>query len=111
MRFLEKIHNSPHFEDYEDPLMEIVQYGEDPEHKYDPKIMGQYVLTGSHRLELKAAISQSLAGRTAIIKLLPFSISELEAAGIAYESFEEYSVKGFLPQVYDRLIRPLALPK
>ncbi|EDM25203.1 ATPase (AAA+ superfamily)-like protein [Lentisphaera araneosa HTCC2155] len=70
------------------------------------KIMGQYVLTGSHQLELKAAISQSLAGRTAIIKLLPFSISELEAAGIAYESFEEYSLKGFLPQVYDRSIRP-----
>lgn len=43
LEFLEEIKDSPHFEDYEDPLMEIVQYGEDPEHKYDPEIMRKYV--------------------------------------------------------------------
>jgi predicted AAA+ superfamily ATPase len=44
---------------------------------------GQFVLTGSHQLELRAAITQSLAGRTGILNLLPFSIIELEAAKIA----------------------------
>lgn len=43
LEFLEEIKDSPHYEDYEDPLMEIVQYGEDPEHKYNPEIMRQYV--------------------------------------------------------------------
>ena len=34
----------------------------------------QFILTGSFQQGLKSAISQSLAGRTAIINLLPFSI-------------------------------------
>ena len=41
---------------------------------------GQFVLTGSHQLELSASISQSLAGRTGILHLLPLTISELSAA-------------------------------
>ena len=38
---------------------------------------GQFVLTGSHQLELRAAVSQSLSGRTALLNLLPFSLPEL----------------------------------
>jgi predicted AAA+ superfamily ATPase len=38
---------------------------------------GHFVLTGSHQFQLAASISQSLAGRVAIINLLPFSLSEL----------------------------------
>lgn len=41
------------------------------------KVPGQFILTGSHQLELGAAISQSLAGRTAVVTLLPLSFSEL----------------------------------
>ncbi|MBN1130685.1 MAG: ATP-binding protein [Chitinispirillaceae bacterium] len=37
---------------------------------------GHYVLTGSHQFQLAASISQSLAGRVAIVNLLPFSLSE-----------------------------------
>ena len=37
---------------------------------------GQFILTGSNNLMLMASISQSLAGRCAIFKLLPFSYSE-----------------------------------
>ncbi len=44
---------------------------------------GQFVLTGSHQLQLREAIGQSLAGRTAILQLLPLSIEELTAAGSA----------------------------
>lgn len=41
------------------------------------KIKAQFILTGSHQLELGAAITQSLAGRTAVLKLLPLSMAEL----------------------------------
>ena len=43
MRFLDSIGNSPHFEDYEEPLMEVIHFGNDPEHQYDPDIIRQYV--------------------------------------------------------------------
>ncbi len=67
---------------------------------------GQFVLTGSHQLELRAAITQSLAGRTGILHLLPFSIKELEVAKITFDAFEEYIFTGFLPRVYDQNQRP-----
>lgn len=67
---------------------------------------GQFVLTGSHQLELRAAITQSLAGRTGILHLLPFSIRELGAAQITFDTVEEYIFTGFLPRIYDQNQRP-----
>ena len=67
---------------------------------------GQFVVTGSHQMELRSAISQSLAGRTAILHLLPLSITELADAGINYTSFEEYAFRGFLPRIHDKAMRP-----
>lgn len=67
---------------------------------------GQFVLTGSHQLELRAAITQSLAGRTGILHLLPLTISELSAAGIQFDEFEDYLFNGFMPRVYDQQQRP-----
>jgi predicted AAA+ superfamily ATPase len=67
---------------------------------------GQYVLTGSHQLSLREAISQSLAGRTAILNLLPFSISELKSADIQFNRFEDYCFTGFLPRIYEESQRP-----
>lgn len=67
---------------------------------------GQFVLTGSHQLELRAAISQSLAGRTGILHLLPFSIKELQSAKIEFDRFEDYLFNGFLPRIYDQNQRP-----
>jgi predicted AAA+ superfamily ATPase len=69
-------------------------------------INGEFVLTGSHQLELKEAIGQSLAGRTAILNLLPLSISELTDANIRFDCFEEYAFHGFLPRIYDQKQRP-----
>ena len=43
LRFLESIGNSPHFIDYEEPLMEIVNFNKDNNHEYNPQIMKQYV--------------------------------------------------------------------
>ncbi len=67
---------------------------------------GQFVLTGSHQLELRQAISQSLAGRTGILYLLPLSIPELKNAGNKLESFEDYLFRGFLPRVHSQNQRP-----
>ena len=64
---------------------------------------GEYVLTGSHQPLLKEKVSQSLAGRTALITLLPFSIAELRRAKVAIRR-DELLYKGFLPRIYaDRL--------
>ena len=67
---------------------------------------GLYVLTGSHQLALREAVTQSLAGRTGILNLLPLSISELTEANIIFLTFEEYAYQGFLPRVYDQNQRP-----
>ena len=67
---------------------------------------GRFVLTGSHQLELRAAITQSLAGRTGILHLLPLSIGELHDAKISFDDFESYIVQGFLPRIYDQHQRP-----
>ncbi len=67
---------------------------------------GQFVLTGSHQLELREAITQSLAGRTGILNLLPFSIAELTEAKIKFEQAQDYIYQGFLPRIYDQNQRP-----
>ena len=54
---------------------------------------GRFILTGSHQPKLHEGISQSLAGRTGILKLLPFSIEELADAGISL-SRDEYIFNG-----------------
>jgi predicted AAA+ superfamily ATPase len=43
---------------------------------------GYFILTGSHNFLMNQAITQSLAGRVALLTLLPFSLSELKRGGI-----------------------------
>lgn len=69
---------------------------------------GQYILTGSHQPRLQEAVAQSLAGRTALLRLLPLSISELKAAGIAHAR-DEFIYRGFMPRLYDENINPTRL--
>lgn len=64
------------------------------------KSSGQYILTGSHQPQLGQGVSQSLAGRTGILQLLPLSIAELASAGIVLTR-DEYMVQGFMPRLYD----------
>ena len=66
---------------------------------------GRFILTGAHQLEVRQAITQSLAGRTAILHLLPLSIAEMDAAGMRFDSFEEYAFHGFLPRIHDQALR------
>lgn len=66
---------------------------------------GMFVLTGSHQLELHQAISQSLAGRAALLTLLPMSLQELEKAGIQLE-VDEAMIKGGYPRVFKDHLDP-----
>ncbi len=56
------------------------------------------------QFELSHAISQSLAGRTAIIKLLPLSYGELY--GNKEIDIEEVLLKGFYPRIHDQNLDP-----
>mgnify|MGYP001024461814 FL=1 len=72
----------------------------------EAQLNGQFVLTGSHQLALREAITQSLAGRTSILNLLPLSIAELKGANIRFTNPESYIYQGFLPRVHDQQQRP-----
>jgi len=66
---------------------------------------GQFILTGSYQPQLKANISQSLAGRTALISLFPLTIAELSYSGITLDR-DEYIYKGFMPRIYSESVTP-----
>jgi hypothetical protein len=68
---------------------------------------GLYVLTGSQQFNMLQTVSQSLAGRTAIIKLLPFSLREIKGAyPDVPDSADAYLYRGFYPRLYDQHIEP-----
>jgi len=67
---------------------------------------GQFVLTGSNNYLLQENLSQTLAGRVAILKLLPLSIEEIVNAGYQINNYEEYIFKGLYPRIYDHLLNP-----
>jgi uncharacterized protein len=66
---------------------------------------GMYLLTGSQNFQLFEKISQSLAGRTALCTLLPFSLKEL-SANRTIKSWEEYCWKGMYPRLHQQKIKP-----
>jgi uncharacterized protein len=69
-------------------------------------IKAQFVLTGSHQLELHAAIAQSLAGRTALLKLLPLSLGELYATQ-PVPQLDSVLLNGFMPGMHADNIDPV----
>lgn len=69
------------------------------------QIKGQFILTGSHQLKLRADISQSLAGRTALLTLLPLSISEVLSHS-KIKTRDELIFNGFFPRVYQDKLEP-----
>jgi uncharacterized protein len=67
--------------------------------------LGLFILTGSHQLLLQKEISQSLAGRTGILHLMPFSMHELQQAGLE-QSLDQQLFYGFYPRIYKDRIEP-----
>ena len=71
-------------------------------------INGQFILTGSQSLLLSEKISQTLAGRTAVLKLLPFGLEELSSIPEMKEKrYEEWMFTGFYPRMVDQHIQPI----
>ncbi|HLJ30947.1 MAG TPA: ATP-binding protein [Candidatus Babeliales bacterium] len=64
------------------------------------KKKGFFVVTGSQNILVHEAISQTLAGRIAILTLLPLSVSELDQANVLPDKIETAVWKGAYPQVY-----------
>lgn len=70
--------------------------------------MGLFILTGSQQFGLMSGITQSLAGRTAFVELLPFSVPELALAGKLPTTADAMLLTGGYPPLYDRDLPPAA---
>ncbi len=64
--------------------------------------MGLFVLTGSRQFGLMSGITQSLAGRTAFVELLPFSLEELAKSPKQPQNIDQMLYTGGYPPLYDR---------
>lgn len=67
---------------------------------------GLFLMSGSHNFLLMETINQSLAGRTAVLKLLPFSHGEMLEGGVLPTTIDEEIFHGSYPRIYDRHIFP-----
>ena len=65
---------------------------------------GRFILSGSQNFLLMQNITQSLAGRAAILKLLPFSYTEINKAETAVNNVNHYLFSGGYPRIYDKQI-------
>jgi hypothetical protein len=68
--------------------------------------MGRFVLTGSQNFALMAHITQSLAGRSALVQLLPLSIAELAAASRLPATLDTMILRGGYPALHARSLNP-----
>lgn len=91
---LDEVQRVPELPSYLQPLIDV-----------DPTA-GRWILTGSQHLALHEAIGQSLAGRTAIMHLLPLSRPEIERFPDFPPSLEAAMVAGGYPRIFDRGIDP-----
>lgn len=66
----------------------------------------EFVITGSQNILLHEKVSQTLAGRMALMRLLPFSIRELDDAGILPKNPEAFIYKGGYPRIHANKAEP-----
>jgi len=67
---------------------------------------GYLIITGSQQFELLEGISQSLAGRTALVRLLPFSMNEAYDFKQLDISIDQVLYTGFYPRIFDKQLNP-----
>lgn len=63
---------------------------------------GLFILTGSQQFGLLSNVTQTLAGRIAMLPLLPFSLGELQSVEKAPRTPEALLFQGLYPPIYDR---------
>jgi hypothetical protein len=62
---------------------------------------GRFILTGSQNFSLMQGISESLAGRCGVLRMMPLSAEELADSSIPFEE-KEYLFKGGWPELHAR---------
>ena len=67
---------------------------------------GRWILTGSQNLSLLESVSQSLAGRTEVLHLLPLTWGEITRFDPHPASLEEALFSGGYPRIFDRKLDP-----
>lgn len=67
---------------------------------------GRYILTGSANLNLLHSVSQSLAGRTALLTLLPLTLDEVRRFDVNPQDLDDTLWRGCSPAVFDRRLDP-----
>ena len=67
----------------------------------EEKKAGRFIITGSQQFEVTHSISQSLAGRTAILKLLPCSIDEIKRFKKPPATLDETIYSGSYPRIFN----------
>jgi uncharacterized protein len=65
---------------------------------------GFFILTSSQNFLLHKKITQTLAGRIALLTLLPLSVQELKKANLLPSQIESLLIKGFYPRLYAQQI-------
>ena len=90
---LDEIHHAPDLLSYLQVLVD------------EKRRNGMFVLTGSEQFGLTGAVSQSLAGRTALLRLLPFTLAERRAAA-GDATIEEILYSGCYPRIHDQGLAP-----
>ena len=67
---------------------------------------GRWILTGSQNLTLIETVSQSLAGRTAVLQLLPLARNEVTRFEKYPTTIDEALLTGSYPRIFDQNIEP-----
>jgi uncharacterized protein len=95
-RFMEKYPDGAIFDEIQrvPQLLSSIQIKVDETEK-----KGLFILTGSHQVDLHHAIFQSLAGRSALLKLLPMSLEELRH-NKQEKPLDEIILNGVYPRIY-----------
>jgi predicted AAA+ superfamily ATPase len=91
---LDEIQNSPQLPSY---LQEMIDREPAP---------GRWILTGSHNLSVMESTSQSLAGRSAVVHLLPLTRHEVVEFSNHPKTLNETLQTGGYPRILDRKLRP-----
>jgi uncharacterized protein len=71
----------------------------------EKKQKGQFILAGSNNVIMLSQVTQSLAGRVALLKLLPFTIDEVSVVRKDY-NIDDYLLNGFYPGIYSEGLNP-----
>lgn len=70
------------------------------------RVPGQFILTGSQNFSLSEKIAQTLAGRIALLSLLPLSLQELKANHDVMTDYDTMIFKGAYPELYTSTVSP-----